>query len=64
MSGWMSEDWWFAPSGTNAYDPYANGVRDRFLVYIEAIGTNLTTNVIANAAAQKHYRIVSKNYQP
>jgi hypothetical protein len=38
VSGWMSEDWWSAPSGTNAYDPIANGVRDRFLVYIEAIG--------------------------
>ena len=38
VSGWMKEDWWSPPSGTNAYDPYANGVRDAFLVYIEAIG--------------------------
>jgi hypothetical protein len=38
VSGWMQEDWWTPPSGTNTYDPDKNGVRNQFLVYIEAIG--------------------------
>src|ERR1043166_8355572 len=38
VSGWMSEDWWSAPSGTNAYNPTSDGKRNSFLVYIEAIG--------------------------
>jgi len=38
VKGWMKEDWWSAPSGTNAYDPISHGKRNSFLVYIEAIG--------------------------
>jgi hypothetical protein len=38
VKGWMSEDWWTAPSGSTPYDPVANGVRNQFLVYIGAIG--------------------------
>lgn len=38
VSGWMSEDWWSPPSNGNAYDPIRDGKRDKFLVYIEAIG--------------------------
>jgi hypothetical protein len=38
FSGQMQEDWWSAPSGTNAYDPVSNGKRNSFLVYMEVIG--------------------------
>jgi hypothetical protein len=38
LSGQMKEDWWSAPSGTNAYDPISHGKRNSFLVYIEVIG--------------------------
>jgi hypothetical protein len=38
VSGWMSEDWWSPPSSGSAYDPIHDGKRDKFLVYIEAIG--------------------------
>jgi hypothetical protein len=38
VSGWMSEDLWSVPSGTNAYNPISDGKRNSFLVYIEAIG--------------------------
>ena len=38
VSGFMQEDWWSPPSGTNTYDPVRDGKRNSFLVYIEAIG--------------------------
>jgi hypothetical protein len=38
FSGQMKEDWWSAPSGTNAYDPDHDGKRKSFLVYMEVIG--------------------------
>ncbi len=38
VSGWMSEDWWSPPPNGSAYQPVRDGKRDKFLVYIEAIG--------------------------
>ncbi len=35
VSGYMWEGWW---EGGSPYDPIGNGQRDKFLVYIEAIG--------------------------
>jgi hypothetical protein len=41
VSGQMREDWWrYASSNTNfPYDPDGDGFRNKFLVYIEAIGS-------------------------
>jgi len=38
VSGWMKEDFWTEPGPGKPYDPKRNGVRDYYLVYIEAIG--------------------------